>query len=1445
MLNVGSLTSAQSANIFLNSQSVQLLPVVAAEWNQNLFNTPYCTVAGTGVKETVALGTGTVTAVTGALANPYFTTNSFALSSGAGSITYNVTTANSASSYKAVFYMKTNNPIPVMANVYGQGTSSQFGSTNVEINSYSWTKIELFVGGSSSTDAISSFVLTIACNILSASGINPTIYYTVPEVYQNQYFNYQYNSLWDTDSVFSFFRPGESYVGTGNSTATFPSTFRQVNTQLISGYSATTVAPVSSILENPNFSFATQYVPLMKNVIPTDISSYKYFVSDTTSNPSVTGIYQQAISTNKIVVKFNTLVTVPAISIYLNGSGTASFTGNVPANGVLVLYYNGTSWSTTQWSTQPQFNSSGTLSPYTTITKITVTQTGKTINSQFSGITNTTFLSDSTRMHLIEISPRLEIDLTSYVEDVEVNKALDSKSTVVPLSTITSDDATVTLAGMPAFNGSTIVPLFSNQSNKTSSVLANLLRKNIKLYIGWNLVSYSTLGTNTTSNTYIPGGVFYCDSWDETDIESVKVQAYDAIRYLQTLPAPDYVANLRSVFDIISNILDLAGFTDYDVDSLYSVCNDPASPLDMSYFYVNSKDTTIAGVLTELFLAYQIGCYIDEYGIMKFLSLSNILSASTGSSVFSMTDAHVEDGGYSVSNSGKVGKISLRYQSPKIKQSLSLQNATDPTIKNSPSFIYTTSNDQVWMSGSTDSVGFNYLNSSMGATDNRFKLNVNDFLDIFHTFDLNNNGYVAVENEIMSFSYKEYTLSNSNGSTTVSVKNSIELASEINKFIKKNQAALQVNTFNITGATVSGTSVTYNTSTNNLSVGQSISIDGASPASFNLMGTITAATTSSFTITSNQAITDTYSSGGVATVSGSYNVTVTPTGYINNVQRGMFGTVPAAHNILSGSLSSKSLSQATVNSSNAITSGGANAYPSTIQPISTNPALSVVKVTCPANTKVLVYPTSQTDIGYKTYSTKFNIINNNVFAGGIFFNMPSTSSTNGTFFVEFIQNQTGTQTSIIQNADGTLSTTTTPIYQYIIAFYKVFSGTSTLISWADVTGLATNIVSNFENVLIKNGSTIPYSYAPAADSAFQLKVVHYTSDGSDGEVAGEVLNVFMNNYKVVGWQVTDTISSSPLKNNWMPAPMNSITGIAQNPSLGTTVTTNSLFGAYMSTTPVAITGITYNAQSSTADAGTIRELYATQKALIERSTNYWHQDSQFLNGLVQNQRIFAKNQSYMMQTTPTALGINHYDVQYQNPAATNVDILPIQYYMAYYPGNAPIDNAYKQELLVDEYSLSYSTPIHTGFRAKFAIANNSPYMVFIHHQPDELNQTTSHLVLWTHEIVAQSDPEVMELVLNSSNSTEVAQIDSNWVQSKSAATRMLGLVQKGIDGFSKDTSLRVFGNPLIQLGDIITFTYPLTGVNAQQYVVHSVKHGFKNGLSTDLVLNSVGPGTAY
>jgi hypothetical protein len=175
----------------------------------------------------------------------------------------------------------------------------------------------------------------------------------------------------------------------------------------------------------------------------------------------------------------------------------------------------------------------------------------------------------------------------------------------------------------------------------------------------------------------------------------------------------------------------------------------------------------------------------------------------------------------------------------------------------------------------------------------------------------------------------------------------------------------------------------------------------------------------------------------------------------------------------------------------------------------------------------------------------------------------------------------------------------------------------------------------------------------------------------------------------------------------------------------------------------------------------------------------------------------------------------------------------------YFPGTDQDDQKNYQKKLIDEYSLSYSTPINTGFRAKMAIANNSSNMVFLRKDADSLDQFTINLNLWTHEIVAPSDPEILEVLIDQSNSSEVAQLDSEWIQSKQAAQRMLKTVQMGIEGFSKDATLNIFGNPLIQIGDIITLTYSLNGISQQKYFVHFVSHAFNQGLETRLGLKRI------
>jgi hypothetical protein len=1456
----------------------------------------------------------------------------------------------SSSAYKVITYVKTNSAIPVMINASGRGTDLEYGSEQVEADSLGWTKVITYVGSQGPDDTFTGFVYTIAANSISGTENSPTVYFTEPKVYATTYFDYQNHSLFPTEMPFTYFRPGESYVGSGDIKAAFPSEFRKITSSVISGYTTPTYFPVSPILQNPKFFLASKPVPALKGVLPTDISPYRYFVSDESSR-SITAIYEKPITTNKLVIKFNTLMTVPTINIAIDETnitvdGLTSI--NLAANsskedggvredtGVLILYWTGSGWSRDRWSAMPKFSDSGTLPISTSFSKITITQIDKTTNPEFLSLTGepapsssgptinsfsaqcaspitgrcssltaaqkqsiwalfsysnassykiemspstdigsiktsnvnsatesylgfgncgTTYslkltvysednqqgtsatqtisytvnctstpteipsaslnvISDLQRMHVVEISPRLEIDLTDFVESLSISKSLDASNQLLPISSLNTNDAQITLSGIPAMIGSTIVPIFSSQSNQSSTILANMLRKNIKFYVNFHLKGYASPNSQVSSDTYIPGGVFYSDSWVENDIQNITVQCFDISRYLQSIPVADYVVNLKSPFEIITNILDLSGFTDYDYDSLYRIFGSSNSPADLYYYYCNSKDSTIMECLNELFIAYQIGAYIDEYGIMKFLSLQDILSSS-GSNI-SLLDNNIMQNGFNISNNAKPGKISLRYQTPKIKQSPSLQNVTDAAIKNSPSFIYTTSNDVVWSQQTADSVGFNYLDADMAEDSNTFKLNNNDLLDIFHTFNMSNDGFAFIDNEIVSFTHKEYQLStlNSTKDRFISIKNNIDLSSQIDRFIKENGIGLRVSTAKITSASGDGTKITY-TSANTFKNGDKVMITGIVPSLYNIQGFVSERTPTSFKVVGRQE--GTYVSGGEAFISADYDVLVTPTGKITNVERGLFGTVPRAHNKITD-LASKGLSKIALDEDFEISS-----TPPTTSIVNTKtlypnmPDVKSIAVSPLALQKGLIFSTSQTDIGYKTYSVKFNFSEEGNAEAGLFFNMTSATDTTGTWFLNLKRlNRINPKTEEIYDP---------PKYDYTL---QLLSIDPSIVAQSNVTAECNNIINNFSKVLKKTGEGDQTVYSYDTDQCFNLKLVHYITDGEDGENATTeepktCMLAFINNVEITKWQVPGT-------NGLEASGVNHITGMRQRPIIPGSISSGTKFGFYA------------GRLSEAPDSGTpatLREIHATVKPLKERSVSYFYQDREFLNGLVQKQPLYTKSPTYLMQTTPEVSGINYYDVQYETPAAVSVDVLPVEYMMRYFPGNKPLDKKQYQKKLVNDNSLAYSTPLNTGFRGRMAIANGSPHMIHLKKESDDVNNLTVNLNLWTHEIVAPSDPEIIESIIDYSNLSETVQLDSEWIQSKQAAYKMLKVVQRGIEGFSKNVSLNIFGNPLIQVGDIVNLSYSLNGIVGQRYLVHSVDHEFSQGLSTSLNLKRI------
>jgi hypothetical protein len=664
----------------------------------------------------------------------------------------------------------------------------------------------------------------------------------------------------------------------------------------------------------------------------------------------------------------------------------------------------------------------------------------------------------------------------------------------------------------------------------------------------------------------------------------------------------------------------------------------------------------------------------------------------------------------------------------------------------------------------------------MTADSNVLNINKNDLLDIFHTFNMDANGYVAVEGEIMSFEYKQYELSSvvdSAKSKTISIKNSIEISSAIADFIKQDTLGLVTN--------------------------------------------------------DNQDLVE------GERQSQNSDILITPTGNITNVQRGMYGTLPASHSRIT-SLSSKGLIEKTINSSLDFASSTGNTTITNNHDNAANINLpNVTKLGLisqgSSDTKVAVCPSVETSRSYKTYSVKFDIPDQDQAAAGLYINQSSTESLEP-LFVEMIKfSKINTNLGIPYDP---------PQYTYIMAIYD----STQLYSYADVSAECNRALNKLPRIFKNYPDAIAPNptYGYVFDPLFNLRVVLNETDGSDGE-DGTVenkntsLSIFLNNIEITAWQVPDTSTSIA---DWKAPETNKRSRVRQKPTVPTIYGESKSFGFYASNVPRSIPDVSYPGLTSSGSViANLREIHATEKPLMSRSAGYFYQETEFLNGIVQKQPLSLNSLTYIMQTTPEVSGITYYDVQYSTPAACSVDFLPVQYAMSYHPGNSKEQQAFTLKKIVTQESVAYSTPLNTGFRARMALANNSPHVVLLTNEPNEVVKTKINLKLWTNEIIASSEPDILEALIDDANQNDVAQLDSEWVQSRFAGQKMLKLVESALDGFATTTQINIFGNPLIQIGDPVTLSYNLNGMLNQKHVVTAVSNSFSNGLSTSLTLSRI------
>lgn len=1378
------------------SKSITLRPLISAEWNYNSIYEPYVTYTGDGInygnnltnpsywkvstdslRTTISQSLSSEGKITSAFPSPrkalkitktryplYDTSKDSADTDLSKSNWYaaietavNVPVKEGNNCYKIVFYAKAyeNNLISVSATATHPNLNANIiSSTSKEIDDVTWTKFEILFGvrpkqdsGKIVDDSYSSINLHL--------DFTNTTYYPDSfhntwgvlidrfEIYQITYFDYMYGDLWDSSSVFRPMRPGESYVQNGVSGFSgndyrfeLPTNFRKVITGALSydnngnatnwlsnptGNDWNAQMPANPLVYSPRTLMGYHSNPLYKNGMVSPFSQYKYLVTDR-EDSAVGASYEELLKINKIVLKFNIAESKPdslAVYLYRSTDGQNQIVDTIQVKssdindaGVCILYYHpdatnvNLKWTTRQWSTDSypitdknnfgEFvisNTSPVVLATQEINKIVVKQSSAALaNADYSTpLVKDSVRSELKRMHVIEISPRLELDMSSLVQNFNVQKELDNKSNIVPISAISANSASIAFTNIPwPRPGISNDPLFLFSNNSTESPLKNMFVKNVKFYINYYIPSLSKI---------VPAGVFYADNWDTKDIETTSVSCFDITKHLQLLPVNDYVAaGGQELFKVITNLLDSSGFTDYDYDQLADVCRNNQQKITLNYFFADSKNKTVFDVLRELFTAYQVGAYIDEYGVMKFLNLSNI-NRNNGSTL-SLDDTNIATKGYDERVKVKIGKVNFRYKTPQITRTIDFTNdpATVAKYTKYTDFTELTPQpNQVWKEDTNDFITFNYLNESIKSKSQHFfDLAISDFDSVYHGMALDNRGHAIIEGEIVSLGGLQFRFSDSLGkapSTDLIVTSSNDLQAAISQY-------------------------SYNK--------------------------------------------------GVSS-----NINYRPTGRIVNVKRGVFNTPIKEHIVMKTKsdvdLKFERLTQSYDSSTSLYSSkliSSDNMQPDKI---------GFIPVDQKYNIKTFMVAKGSKN-SYSTYSTKFQFNKTTTQQNAglfMFLQRDSNNNTIGTtYYVELEKAQT--QDNSDSHDRGARQSSLSIAGPYYLSVYSI-----------DLTGLVrTDLLKKID---VTQKVLEAYSNQPTDEYDINNEVINLRAVVTDKNK----LVVFINKQQVV------------FENNNISIPANS----------------SGEFGFFTF-------GIKNNSTSLN-----LFEIYACENPIVDKDIYYHFQTTDYLNSLLISNHP-KPIRYYMTQSRPEVIGLKIYDVQFAPAPVLGAYPAKVSYLYVERPAysNVPAKNFF-----VKENALAYSDVISSGFRGSFALVNASPHLVFLKQQTD---QVTTDFWVQTQFFLSVGTEKNVQKIIDTRNN-EVVEIQTDWVQSDLSAMSIANNIAQAIDNFSKDTALTLFGNPLIQIGDVAEINYSLMNIPSQKYFVQSVTQTFNNGLVTDLILNRI------
>lgn len=336
---------------------------------------------------------------------------------------------------------------------------------------------------------------------------------------------------------------------------------------------------------------------------PGDKVQYKYWVSKRAVGTSLSGclltvVYPPAktAASNKITIKFETSHSKPTAwtvkAKNLSGvESTIATNVTVPNNGVVDLYYNGSTWSTTKFTTPPE---------PVGISEVKVEVTSVSVANEYVGV--------------IEIAAKYVKDVSDRLVTFDVRKqSSNSSDGVTPVGMVTANSLSLDLNCYDR-SGLMYDKTFAFNKDKINLYKNILIEPFIKI----------------DGSAAIPYGVFYAtEDLSITEYGDVSITALDGAGYLQKIMAPDILMRDYSSQAIIRRLLDSVGFTNYNFNTT-STDSSTVTPM----FYYTDSTKTMWQHIQDLCNDTQMIAVFDEYDMLQFYTREYIFQNKASSFKF-------------------------------------------------------------------------------------------------------------------------------------------------------------------------------------------------------------------------------------------------------------------------------------------------------------------------------------------------------------------------------------------------------------------------------------------------------------------------------------------------------------------------------------------------------------------------------------------------------------------------------------------------------------------------------------------------------------------------------------------------------------------------------------------------------------------------------------------